>query len=73
MKLSELFEHRDTHHEVAWHHQITAHREGNGTNWAIVDAKGNPVRKQLTRAAADAIATRTDLVQKYGKLYVKAL
>lgn len=73
MKLHEIFENRDVSNELAWRQQLIASKETGGTNWAVVDAKGNPVRKQLTRPAADAISTRTDLVQKFGKLYVKAL
>jgi hypothetical protein len=80
MKVSELFEgfwgnepvSRGRDDELAWRNQPKA--DPQKPEWAVTDKKGKPIRRHITRAAADALVkNRTDWKAQYGQLYVKAM
>ena len=73
MKVRELFEiWGDADHsrnEIDWQREVT-NRAANGL-YGLFDKNGKRVRAGMTKAAAEMLQGRADLVKKHGKLTVK--
>jgi hypothetical protein len=76
MMVKDLLESRESRSEHTWNLEASGQMDApnvSGGEYGLVNKAGKFVRKSLTKAAANALCTRSDLIAKHGPLKVRQI